>query len=205
MCPNGYYNNNVTSFCSLCNSVCQTCLDNLNCISCKIGWPVEGGCTLIDGCTKALSPVMCGQCSDVGNYSMIGYTCGCDPGYYLITHLCTNVAGCVATSQSASGSAICVLCNSMMGFVLLNGTCNCADGFVFNITKCLEICGDGRQISDECDDGNMNSGDGCSSNCHIEKDYQCTGGSSTNASKCIYTKFDVALSIVKIEKIDFAN
>lgn len=148
MCPDGYYNNNVTSLCSLCNSVCQTCADNLNCISCKIGWAVEGGCTLIDGCTKALSPVMCGKCSDIGNYTMIGYTCGCDPGYYLITHLCINVVGCVAASPSVSGSAVCVLCNSMMGFVLTNGTCNCADGFVFNVTKCLEICGDGRQISD---------------------------------------------------------
>jgi cysteine-rich repeat protein len=38
----------------------------------------------------------------------------------------------------------------------------------------------------ECDDGNLIDGDGCSSNCTIEKDYSCINGSSTSPSVCSY-------------------
>merc|ERR1740130_2412087 len=38
-------------------------------------------------------------------------------------------------------------------------------------------CGDGKRTSsEECEDGNTNSGDGCDSSCKIEKGFQCTGG-----------------------------
>ncbi|MBQ9243310.1 MAG: DUF4215 domain-containing protein [Proteobacteria bacterium] len=46
---------------------------------------------------------------------------------------------------------------------------------------CRPICGDGitmwmlnADVKEECDDGNMISGDGCSANCTIEKGYECT-------------------------------
>jgi cysteine-rich repeat protein len=39
--------------------------------------------------------------------------------------------------------------------------------------KCIEICGDGVVVFAGCDDGNQISGDGCSSNCTIEKGYVC--------------------------------
>ena len=36
-------------------------------------------------------------------------------------------------------------------------------------------CGDGRRITpEECDDGNTNNGDGCSSRCWVENGYSCT-------------------------------
>ena len=39
----------------------------------------------------------------------------------------------------------------------------------------LEICGDGLNLgSVECDDGNNNDGDGCSSICNVESGYRCT-------------------------------
>ena len=39
----------------------------------------------------------------------------------------------------------------------------------------LEICGDGLNLgSVECDDGNTNDEDGCSSTCKIESGYKCT-------------------------------
>ena len=39
----------------------------------------------------------------------------------------------------------------------------------------IEICGDGINLGQlECDDGNKKDGDGCSSECKIEKGYQCT-------------------------------
>ena len=36
----------------------------------------------------------------------------------------------------------------------------------------------------QCDDRNTESGDGCSSNCKIEKDYKCKGGNHTNPDNC---------------------
>jgi len=39
----------------------------------------------------------------------------------------------------------------------------------------LEICGDGINLGFvECDDGNTNDGDGCSSTCKIESGYKCS-------------------------------
>ena len=38
-----------------------------------------------------------------------------------------------------------------------------------------EVCGDGLNYGIfECDDGNLNDGDGCSSTCTIETGYQCS-------------------------------
>lgn len=42
------------------------------------------------------------------------------------------------------------------------------------ITKCPTGCGNGTlEGSENCDDGNQESGDGCSSNCDIEFSYVC--------------------------------
>ena len=56
-----------------------------------------------------------------------------------------------------------------------------------NATNCLEICGDGKRIlnTTECDDGNGLSGDGCSSDCKIEDNYNCSGGSFSTPDVCI--------------------
>jgi cysteine-rich repeat protein len=46
---------------------------------------------------------------------------------------------------------------------------------------CVERCGDGLNFGMlECDDGNKIDGDGCSSECMVEKDWQCGGGSTTS-------------------------
>lgn len=49
------------------------------------------------------------------------------------------------------------------------------------VDLCRPICGDGitmwmlnNNVKEECDDGNMISGDGCSSNCKIEEGFDCT-------------------------------
>ncbi|CAD8102878.1 unnamed protein product [Paramecium sonneborni] len=41
--------------------------------------------------------------------------------------------------------------------------------------KCVSLCGNGLVDgkNEECDDGNLNGGDGCSSFCHVEDSYQC--------------------------------
>lgn len=92
----------------------------------------------------------------------------------------------------------------MKGYVLVNGLCVCKDGFIFNGSTCIDLCGDGKIIVDECDDGNTENGDGCSSTCIIEKNFRCYGG-SLNPSRCIYEKFDITLSVSKISKTDMLN
>ena len=43
---------------------------------------------------------------------------------------------------------------------------------------CLETCGDGKNygLNVICEDGNTQSGDGCSKDCMPEKDYWCHNG-----------------------------
>jgi hypothetical protein len=36
----------------------------------------------------------------------------------------------------------------------------------------------------ECDDGNMNSGDGCSASCKVEPGWRCGGGTRTKPDSC---------------------
>lgn len=39
----------------------------------------------------------------------------------------------------------------------------------------MNVCGDGkRSTNEECDDGNLNDGDGCSQNCLVEEKFHCT-------------------------------
>ncbi len=53
----------------------------------------------------------------------------------------------------------------------------------------VEICGDGRNMGMyACDDCNTKNGDGCSSSCAVESNYECTGGNETNADICINRK-----------------
>jgi len=62
--------------------------------------------------------------------------------------------------------------------------------------KCVDVCGDGvvfsRLIQGYCDDGNSKNGDGCSSSCRVESNWQCSGGNKTHPDFCMNT---LALSV----------
>ena len=53
---------------------------------------------------------------------------------------------------------------------------------------CYDKCADGdvmmRNFNNYCDDGNKVNGDGCSSDCHIEQGWTCSGGTSTSSDSC---------------------
>lgn len=51
----------------------------------------------------------------------------------------------------------------------------------------MDICGDGKLYTVDCDDGNLNDGDGCSSLCTVQTDYTCVGGTETSPSLCSYS------------------
>lgn len=59
---------------------------------------------------------------------------------------------------------------------------DCAGG------RCKSPCGDGQRFSNEaCDDGNLFNGDGCSSDCRIEKGFTCSDAptSAPNSTKLL--------------------
>lgn len=67
------------------------------------------------------------------------------------------------------------------------GTCGytCAQGTVCFGGLCLSSCGNSKvQTGEECDDGNRNNDDGCSSTCQKEPGFSCTGEPSVCTSRC---------------------
>lgn len=55
--------------------------------------------------------------------------------------------------------------------------------------KCESICGDGILLlveGEECDDGNVSDGDGCSANCLVESDHSCVS-KNKDKSNCSYS------------------
>ena len=72
----------------------------------------------------------------------------------------------------------------------------CFPDFLFDPLSqlCIERCGDGARYVLECDDGNVNPGDGCDTSCNIEPGFTCRGGSPNNADTCfVYTPASVTL------------
>ena len=66
----------------------------------------------------------------------------------------------------------------------------CAGGSPTSEDTCNQICGDGIEFplyfpwTDYCDDENLLNGDGCSSTCHVETGFTCSGGSPTSEDVC---------------------
>ena len=56
--------------------------------------------------------------------------------------------------------------------------------FSEDVSVCIEECGDGTRFKDECDDGNLLNGDGCSNQCEVEDGWTCMGGTSMGTSNC---------------------
>merc|ERR1712063_189176 len=58
-------------------------------------------------------------------------------------------------------------------------TVACQNNGMFNTTHCVALCGDHRVHGDEeCDDGNLASGDGCDDHCIIEPGFSCWSDSN---------------------------
>ncbi|GMH48469.1 hypothetical protein TrVE_jg5729 [Triparma verrucosa] len=72
---------------------------------------------------------------------------------------------------------------------------DCSGGNVFTASTCTAVaggCGDGTQAgAEECDDGNTDSGDGCSSDCKLEPYFDCEGGvGKTTTCECMRVRKD---------------
>jgi len=62
---------------------------------------VLGGCSQVEGCTAIVQNItsmksICTNCSHP--MTLWNQTCICPVGQWLVTRLCTSVAGCIATA-----------------------------------------------------------------------------------------------------------
>jgi cysteine-rich repeat protein len=146
-------------------------------------------------CDSATEVAFGGQC-----YYLDGSGGVCDPGYLLASQSILNsiaplFAGktykhqvslncCIYNSDPLEDWGMLSHCNSAGPFAsgepALGGTgcTNAMNLFPGQLTLCTisEHCGDGvLDPGEECDDGNLLNGDGCSSLCHVEPCYTCSG------------------------------
>jgi cysteine-rich repeat protein len=147
----GYYDNGVSQA-APCAVTCLTCVTtSTKCLSCVLGkyLSVTGNLcnTCMTNCANCTSATPCITCN---TYYI--YTGGaCQPNCSLVTHCST----CNVNSTGIN----CITCTS--GYSVINNTCT-------------SICGDSIIVTPEvCDDGNPNSGDGCSSTCQLEPAFAC--------------------------------
>ena len=130
----------------------------------------------------------CHKCSNVFNSRAMSGGCGCgllgsyDSEYKYCLACHPYCGSCFGQSNTQ-----CMSC--LEGFKLINTTCECIGGqsAQYIRPKCETNCGDGRKVflAEECDDGNKEDGDGCSSSCQVEPGYVCEGGGDWEKDTCL--------------------
>ncbi|CAI2381489.1 unnamed protein product [Moneuplotes crassus] len=178
---------------------------------CSSSCAVESGwtCTLGDTSTASVCTDDCGDgkvmdpasgyCDDGDNDDNDGCssTCAVEPGWICTTGDSTTASSC---SDNCGDSKV---MNPQSGYCDdgsygdgdgCNSTCEVETGWECTLgdsstsSSCSDKCGDGKvMISSSlyCDDGNNDSGDGCSDTCQIESGWTCTSGNQNTASVCI--------------------
>jgi cysteine-rich repeat protein len=163
-------------------------------------------CVPIFGCTAAFQnadeSATCLACDpSLFQPLPLNNTCQCLQGR-LINDMCVDLDGCVAPLLAPNGSLTCLFCDSSSGFQSSGGSCSCQDKYELKGSTCIEVCGDGYLVSAvyECDDGNLDDGDGCSSSCATEVGYRCENGSASSASACVYVGVPLEVDLQRIER-----
>ncbi|CAD8082958.1 unnamed protein product [Paramecium sonneborni] len=156
----------------------------------------DGNSIEFDGC------FMCQyQCEEMCTLCELGICYECDVlGWVVETHRCTPYCGdgiiigyeqCDDMNDDFNdGCYKCLLACDQYCIECTEGVCQkCELGRFVESNICLAKCGDGYFVksSEECDDGNLDDGDGCNSKCVVENDFTCfnTEGSFSN---CFYSK-----------------
>jgi cysteine-rich repeat protein len=138
------------------------CVHTPNTAPCEDGNACTEGDSCIDGTCESGSPVSCfddNPCTlDTCNLS-IGCVnvpnVNCDDGIACTVDTCTPEAGCIHTPDNGS-------CSS--GEQCVTDVCDISAGCISDLT--LNCCGNGIvEGEEECDDSNIDSGDGCDANC----------------------------------------
>jgi cysteine-rich repeat protein len=142
------------------------------------------------------------MCYSDSTLSADNFTCVCLPGFTVTSNLCVK-EGCASAFHFENGTE-CLACNASNHMEFNGLFCECALGYRTSAKTCELICGDGRVITEACDDGNNITGDGCSSNCTIEADYTCSGGSLFHASVCAYSS-PISITLVEVRRAVDSN
>jgi cysteine-rich repeat protein len=104
-----------------------------------------------------------------------------------IPNLCTTICG----DGLVAGNEVCddgfVTGGCTAGCMSFNLNWICTGGSATGPSWCRGMCGDSFILAaggENCDDGNSNSGDGCSGSCTVENGYTCTGLPSVCTTTC---------------------
>lgn len=207
VCPEKFHQ--VGSFC--CPVSCSSCTNSETCVSCLDGfYNKEGSCLdCSENCQTCVDFDKCLTCK-LGNV-LQGTTCteACSLGFYSNNGICSS---CHSSCSTCTGplNTECISCTK--AHILWMGLCqDCSDSqnpyFTSIDSNCWDKCGNGNRFTtldlkglggyNSCDDGNLLSGDGCSADCRIEKNFRCEGGSTVNADKC-YSKIKPNATIIQI-------
>jgi cysteine-rich repeat protein len=133
----------------------------------------DGNCDGAGACKLAASNTPCGVET-------------CDGNTYTPLSHCTGSGACNPVSgDSCPGNLLCGTNNKCKTTCSSTAT-DCVSGYSCpsaGATACANACGDGKVTgTEQCDDGNTASGDGCSNACQKESGWNCTGTSPTTCT-----------------------
>ena len=196
--------NTIGSFTCVCNAGFSG--DGKTCLACEPGYSCNGSATVQNvsgsvafstfptpcpaGTYARSSASNCTACPINSTSIAIAEFCYCVAGYVadnsagsdkrklvLETSVCSNEDECTANIHNCDKAASCT--DTVGSF-----TCTCPSALPGNGTICEQSCGDGvRSGTEECDDANAITGDGCE-NCKLIPGWNCSG-SPSSASVCV--------------------
>jgi proprotein convertase subtilisin/kexin type 5 len=198
-CPQGYYLDNTTNTCKLCDSNCLTCVSNSTyCTSCdpKLYYnPIDHNCLQSCGIgfyysnlNQTCEPcdISCKICQNVANYCNV-----CNPGYYYIEETSQCVVNCpdnYYNNYTDSTCSLCYLnCKTCQG-PNINDCLSCNLSSKYNYLKdgeCVNLCGDYEILIPE------------NNQCLNLKD--CIGFASLDADDLVYVtgnSFDTSIILI---------
>jgi len=197
--------------CNTCNRLCAVCntLLNVDCDMCAQGAYKIHQSTCVRRCPEpyiedddnrictfdqslldvSTPPVDPKGCMDGYFYDFQAKNCTQCQGNCLTCELeQTRCTSCPNGRYLTAGN-VCALCDTVLSDSMITGSSG----------ACIEVCGDGKNFGNEmCDDGNLEDGDGCSSTCEVEPDYQCSGGYPYKRDTCQYIRTEIVE--VKVNK-----
>lgn len=167
-------------------------------------------------CLECTSSEECIKCPDefqlIFSSNLSSCLRSCLPSFYPSLNFPYPCLSCPPACETCISASICTKCRPF-SFFFENNCFFCASqpGFTHD---CQEICGDGlsyakskqqfpfqnpqtnlnSSISEICDDGNVNNGDGCSSDCQVEPFFKCYRANFSTPDVCWDTRpFNITL------------
>ena len=174
-----YFPNGESRTCDLCNIACKGC-----------SGPTEFDCLI---CNENYVPTSKGNCipftCNADEYQDQNKKCQSNIIYIYIYIECgRECIGCRGPNDCIScqswlfpiiseSRVECIICENVSGYLTRTG--------ISGERRCGEICGDGINLGEyECDDGNLEAGDGCDGECIQEDGFLCERISELEADKC---------------------